>query len=220
MPYANVEKQRTYQRIWKKEKRAEVKAAKGEANAKPVEERIADLEKELAMLKAEVLPAGLTLNIDSDTEPVQNEREARIQRFGARLGAFSNNRPRSITNYYAGLDDLEKEFGTIVKEGPEFPERVDLRVRLARERETVRKREERAQWLEDQIARWSKGGDERKGLENLLAGEHQKGKRQLTDPDPQVRRAGGALINGCLEKVGEVEVTLGRHKAELAQLRA
>lgn len=180
MPYADVVKQRAYDRLWKRDKRAKSKAA--DVSPERVVERIAALEKELAMLKAEVSP-GLNLNIDVEPTP-QELREARIKAFSARLYA---DRPGSIATRQAELNDLEAEFDSIVKEGPEFADRVEFLKALGRERVAINEREERAQWLEQEIAGWSKGGAKRGGLEKLLAEDHLKGKRMINDPDPQVR---------------------------------
>ncbi|MEI7827658.1 MAG: hypothetical protein WCI87_07700 [Euryarchaeota archaeon] len=217
MPYVNREKQRTYQKVWKRDKRAKAAAEKAGANAKPISDRIAAIEKELAMLKAEVQPAGLTLNILEDSEPLQNEREERIKRFKARLYASNNN--KSIATQEAEAAALQAEFNAIVQEGPDFVDKVDLLRNLSARKDRINALRETEAAIEKDIVDLSKGGVVRRSKEARISGDQRQARIWLNSPDPQERRKGEGLLKACVENLGGIEVTLGKKKAELAALR-
>lgn len=173
-------------------------------------ERIAALEQELASLKADV---GLDITIDYTPEEL---RQIRIDDFEKRLNDLDNY--SSIATLNAKIAEVATEFEAIRQGGDWFNQDGD-RGQINRHRTRLRDMEAQAGYHEQRIATLSPGGKIRVEKEAGLAADRMKANEQLSSQDPHEQRLGIALLNGCDKIQGELEVTLGRHMAELKKLR-
>jgi erythromycin esterase-like protein len=91
--------------------------------------------------------------------------------------------------------------------------------RLVVVRDKLRGLDQRAEYFEKMIVLWSPGGTLRRDREAQIEQDRAKGETQRNSRDPYEQRQGIAILNACDKNEGEIEVTLGRMKAELKTLR-
>jgi hypothetical protein len=173
-------------------------------------ERITMLERELRDLKSDV---GLDITIDYTPEEL---RQIRIDDFEKQLNDLDNY--SSIATLNAKIAKAATEFEAIRQGGDWFNQDGD-RGEINRHRTRLRDMEAQAEHHEQRIATLSPGGKIRAEKEAGLAADRFKASEQLSSQDPREQRLGITLLNGCDKIQGELEVTLGRHKAELKKLR-
>lgn len=173
-------------------------------------ERITMLERELCDLKSDV---GLDITIDYTPDEL---RQIRIDAFQKQLADLDNY--SGIPTLNAKISDAEKEFEAIRQGGDWFNQEGD-RGQINRHKARVHDLEAEAEYHEQMIVKLGPGGKLRAEKEAGIAADRVKANGQLSSPDSYEQRLGITLRNGCDKKQGELEVALGRHKAELKRLR-
>jgi hypothetical protein len=173
-------------------------------------ERITMLERELRDLKSDV---GLDITINYTPDEL---RQMRIDAFQKQLAYLDNY--CDIPTLNAKIAHAEKEFEAI-RQGREWFSKEDDRGQINRHKARVHDWEAEAKYHEQMIVKLGPGGKLRAEREAGIAADRVKANGQLSSPDSFEQRLGIALLNGCDKAQGELEVALGRHKAELKRLR-
>jgi hypothetical protein len=173
-------------------------------------ERITMLERELRDLKSDV---GLDITINYTPDEL---RQIRIDAFQKQLADLDNY--LGIPTLNAKIADAEKEFEAIRQGGEWFSKEGD-RGQINRHKARVHDLEAEAEYHEQMIMKLGPGGKLRAEREAGIAADRVKANGQLSSPDSYEQQLGITLRNGCDKKQGELEVALGRHKAELKRLR-
>ncbi len=124
----------------------------------------------------------------------------------------------SIGPRHARVWELEKERERIGKQLT-YDDMQTFGKRLVAVRDKLRGLDQQAEYLEKMIMQWSPGGTLRRDREAQIEEDRSRGKSQRNSRDPYEQRQGISLLNACDKNEGEIEVTLGRMKAELKTLR-
>ena len=221
---------REYKRDWMRQFRAKTRQANGvtdvdgevdgtdylsqygEADRAYVKMRVDSLEAQLDALKHPLTQQNLSFTPEyvPHSQQVTDEFSAKIDELERMDGPIG---PRK-----AQASALEKERERIGKQLSHIDKQL-FGTRLVAERDKLRGLEQKAENLENMIMLWSPGGRMRQEQEARIAQDRNKGNGQRNSRDPQEQRQGMSLLNALDKKEGEVEVALGRMKAELHTLR-
>jgi len=176
--------------------------------------RVDLLERQLYDVKHPELQYQRNISYTPEAIPVSQEV---TQEFSAKIDELERMsgpvRPRQ-----AKANELEKERERIGKQLTHVDHQL-FGKRIVAVRDKLRELDRRAEYLERMIVLWSSGGVLRRAREAEIEQDRIKGTTQRNSKDPDEKRRGIGLLNGCDKNQGEMEVTLGQLKAELKQLR-
>jgi len=221
---------REYKRDWMRQFRAKTRQANGvtdadgevdgtdylsqygEADRAYVKMRVDSLEAQLDALKHPLTQQTLSFTPEyvPHSQQVTDEFSAKIDELERMAGPIGPRKAQAIA--------LEKERERIAKQFTHIDNQL-FGKRLVAVRDKLRGLEQRAEYLEKMIMLWSPGGRMRGEQEAQIEQDRNKGNTQRNSQDPQEQWQSMAILNACDKKEGEVEVTLGRMKAELKTLR-
>jgi hypothetical protein len=187
--YADVEKRRAYQRIWKRNKRANQRAE-------------------------QELDEAVKVNNVIDAQP-QESFNQRVEAFEQELRNLFNY--STIPALEARITELGRWYELLREQGEWSKRMTDFAV-LAQHSDRLHKMEKDATGLETYIARMSEGGSLRVEKDARIAEGRSKANGMVTNPDAQERHIGYEQLREYENIERKIEGNLDRAKAELAAL--
>jgi hypothetical protein len=214
------EKSKAYKAGWIKGKRSRVKEnhddngdedfLKAYSDPTTVLESIKFYEKRLYELRHPIAAA----NVDLSPQVLHIDLDA-TEAFRAELNELSTlpltERADRLTFMGQKLENIGRYFT--------HADVSQFRDRLRKEAAVVHDRRERVAYYERMIPLWERGGALRLEAEAVIRIDRQAAQVKLNQQDPSQKREGLALLNSCEKRLGQLEVTLGTLKAELAALK-